>query len=170
LGITLTLRSWQQSTKATTPTLYSSYATHAHSRSEIVVLRHFNHPFSSSLAEIQRAIHSPSPAKTERISNWILPRLTFLGPKQKNRWLLVLEETLNQSKLKMPARMIIRPVPPRCRESGTDRPADNSQRQESIHTYDTSSQIPEMPPEVLGDEEDEQLVTYEKGLGPRLLQ
>jgi hypothetical protein len=42
------------SSKATTPTLYSSYATHAHSRSEIFVLRHFNHPF-----EIQRAIHPP---------------------------------------------------------------------------------------------------------------
>jgi hypothetical protein len=44
---------------ATTPTLYSSYATHAHSRSEIFVQRHFNHPFSSSLAEIQRAIYPP---------------------------------------------------------------------------------------------------------------
>jgi hypothetical protein len=32
------------------------------------------------------------------------------------------------------------------------------------YKHDTSSQIPEMPPEVLGDEEDEQLVTYEKGL------
>src|SRR5437868_12450612 len=30
--------------------------------------------------------------------------------------------------------------------------------------HDTSSQIPEMPPQVLGDEEDKQLVTYEKGL------
>jgi hypothetical protein len=49
-------------------------------------------------------------------------------------------------------------------ESGTDRPADNSQRQESVQTYDTSSQIPEMPPEVSGDEEDEKLVIYEKGL------
>jgi hypothetical protein len=29
---------------------------------------------------------------------------------------------------------------------------------------DTSSQIPEMPPEVLGDEEHKQLVTYEKGM------
>jgi hypothetical protein len=46
-------------------------------------------------------------------------------------------------------------------ESGSDRPAVNPQRQESVQTYDTSSQIPEMPPEVLGDEEDEQLVTYE---------
>ena len=43
-------------------------------------------------------------------------------------------------------------------------PPDNSQRQESVQTYDISSQIPEMPSEVLGDEEDEQLVTYEKGL------
>ena len=60
--------------------------------------------------------------------------------------------------------MIMRPVPLNERESSTDCPADNSQRQESIHTYDTSSQIPEMPPEVLGDEEDEQLVIYEKGL------
>jgi hypothetical protein len=49
-------------------------------------------------------------------------------------------------------------------ESGTDRPAGNSQRQESVQTYDTSPQIPETPPEVLCDEEDEQLVTHEKGL------
>jgi hypothetical protein len=46
--------------------------------------------------------------------------------------------------------MIIRPVRRGGGESGTDRPADNSQRQESIHTYDTSSQIPEMPSGSLG--------------------
>jgi hypothetical protein len=39
-----------------------------------------------------------------------------------------------------------------------------SKRQESLQTYDTSSQIPETPPEVLGDEEAEQLITYEKGM------
>jgi len=49
-------------------------------------------------------------------------------------------------------------------ESGTDRPADNSQRQESVQTYDTSSQIPEILPEVLVMKRIEQLVTYEKAL------
>jgi hypothetical protein len=43
-------------------------------------------------------------------------------------------------------------------------PPTTRKRQESLQTYDTSSQIPEMPPEVLGDEEGEQLVTYEKGM------
>src|SRR5437588_12266597 len=77
--------------------------------SETFVLRHFNHPFSSSLAEIQRAIHPPltSPdsvalghltCEDQAYIRLDPPTLTFLGPKQKSRRLLVLEKTLNQSK------------------------------------------------------------------------
>src|SRR5436305_14167639 len=90
----------------------------------------------------------------------------FLGPNQKSRPLLVMEETLNQSKLKMLARMIVRSVkseicPPVMKRIAVLIVLPTTRKDRRAYA---SSQIPEMPPEVLGDEEDEQLVTYEKGL------
>jgi hypothetical protein len=89
-----------------------------------------------------------------------------LGPKQKGRRLLVLEETLNQSKLKMLARMIMRPV-----KSETCFPAMKgitvltvAKDRRAYKHMTPVPRFPETPPEVLGDEEAEQLITYEKGM------
>jgi hypothetical protein len=63
---------------------------------------------------------------------------------------------LNQSKLKMLARMIMRPVkseicPPAMKGKAVlTVPPSTRKDKGSVQTYDTSSQIPEMPPGSLG--------------------
>ena len=149
--------------------------------SEIFVLRHFNHPFSSSLTEVQRAIHLPlTPPDSIALGHPTCddqahiqsdpPTPHFSGPEAKEQAVVGTgedaepEQAENASKNDHEDSQIRDMSPSNEGESGTDRPAGNSQRQESVQTYDTSPQIPETPPEVLYDEEDEQLVTREKGL------
>jgi hypothetical protein len=91
------------------------------------------------------------------------PTSHFSGPEVKEQAVVSTggdvepEQAENASKNDHEASQIRDMSPSNEGESGTDCHADNPQRQESVQAYDTSSQIPEMTPEVLGDEEDEQL-------------
>jgi len=109
------------------------------------VLRHFNHPFSSSLAEVQRAIHPPfTPPDSVALGHSTCedqahirsdpPTPHFSGPDAKEQAVVSTggdvepEQAENASKNDYEASQIRDMSTSNERESGTDRPADNLQR------------------------------------------
>ena len=139
------------------------------------MLRHFNHPFSSSLTEIQRAIHPPltlGHPTCEDLAHIRLdpPTPHFSRPEAKEQVVVSAGGDIEPEQAENASENDHKASPPAVEGKAVLTVPPTTRKDRRAYTHDTNSQIPEMPPEILSDEEDEQLATYEKGLGPRLLQ
>jgi hypothetical protein len=140
---------------------------HAHSRSEVFVLRHFNHPF-----EIQRAIHPPLTPPDSVALGYLAcedrahirldpPTPHFSRPEAKEQAVVSTGGDVEPEQAGNVSKKDHEASPPAMKGKAVLTVPPTTRKDRRAYTYDTSSQIPGMPPEVLGDEEDEQLVTYE---------